>query len=67
MFCSKGFQKLPSSEELETCARKERKIATKVRGHTHYLQLILPKLLFSGLVEKGKVANMVDKDVSKNG
>jgi hypothetical protein len=34
---------------------------------THDLKLILPKLLLSRLVQKWKVANMVDKDVPQNG
>lgn len=34
---------------------------------TYHLQLVLPKLLLAGLVEEGKVANMVNEDVAKDG
>lgn len=34
---------------------------------THNLQFVLPKLLLLGLIEKGKIANMVNKDVSQDG
>jgi len=30
------------------------------------LQLVLPELLFAGLVEKGEVADMVDEDVAED-
>lgn len=31
------------------------------------MQLVLPEFLFTGLVEKGEVTDMVDKDVSQKG
>ena len=34
---------------------------------TYRLQFVLPKLLFSGLVKEGEVADMVNKDVSQKG
>ena len=34
---------------------------------THHLKLILPELLLARLIKEGKVANMVDEDVSQNG
>lgn len=34
---------------------------------THYLQFVLPELLLFGLIEKGKVADMVDEDKPHEG
>lgn len=32
---------------------------------THHLQLVLPEFLLAGLVEKRKLADMVDKDIAQ--
>ena len=42
-------------------------LSARNEGEPYHLQLILPKLLLLGLVEKGKLADMVDKDVSEDG
>jgi hypothetical protein len=35
-------------------------------GRTHHLQLILPELFLSRLVEEGEVSNMVNEDIPKD-
>ncbi len=37
-----------------------------VRMVTHHLQFVLPELLLVGLVEKGKLANMMNEYISQN-
>lgn len=43
-----------------------REARSKLRKSTYCLQLVLPELLLLRLVEKGKFADMVHKDVSKD-
>lgn len=40
-------------------------LSRTVEASTYHLQLILPELLLLGLVEKGELANMVNKDISQ--
>ena len=50
----------------EICQRGDLRVNDGVIK-TYNLQLILPEFLFASLVKKGKVADMVDKDVSQKG
>lgn len=61
------------AKDSRNCARKESvrhvlvlRMYLCTPEATYHLQLILPELLLPGLVEKGKVANMVDKDVTED-
>lgn len=60
VFRSKRFEEL--TVRTEHCSDKYGRTLC-----THHLQLVLPKLLLLGLVEKGKLADMVDKDVAEDG
>jgi hypothetical protein len=33
----------------------------------YHLELVLPELLLAGLVEEGKVADVVDEDIAQDG
>lgn len=58
MLAGERFQELHLTFSFSAPARQ-------MYGVAHHLKLVLPEFLLSRLIQEGKVADMVDKDVAE--